>query len=207
MRILTLLFRLLFILAVTAQTSVSQVCKDQGRVSQRKNVRLTFEGAVLYNIEDISRGLEDIWRASMRLRNEMPRENLGLFTTKGLLVLPNTGNKQFSVLGSLKFLNININNEHTKVAFKGEELEILGMIHTHPDALGVREHSPFERTSFEWQWTTGKIGNYVIAIDGIYRAERDYLTSKWIGYRQEKTYQLIVSRYHGLTKANREPAE
>lgn len=194
MRVLTRVFQLPFILIVTVQASLSQVPKDEIPITKNAG-RLTFEGGALYQIEHISQGLEDMWSASMRAGDEAPKENLGLFTSKGLLVLPNKANTRSSMLTSLKFLNAIICNDQGSVIFNSEELEIFGMVHTHPDASGVSEHASFDRKRFEWQWTTGKIGNYVIANDGVYRAQRDY-SSKWIGFRSEKTYQLIIGEYN-----------
>ncbi|GHM98601.1 hypothetical protein WSM22_00910 [Cytophagales bacterium WSM2-2] len=186
---------LLFILIVNTK-SFSRPPGVEKRVYKTGKARATFHGGVLYKIEDIGQGLKDMWKASGCVNEGLCKENLGLFTSQGLLVLPNKGNSYNHVMGSLKFLGSLINGDHTKVIFQGEEIEILGMVHTHPNFAGIMEHTPYAQVQFEWNWTAGKIGNYVLATDGIYQAQLDYLTSKWIGYKVNKVYQLIINKYY-----------
>jgi len=171
----------------------------EGRILKRINnhtVRThSFSEGVLYKIKDIGRGLKDIWEASKYVKGEGYKESFGIFTSEGLLVLPNKENGEDNPVGSFKFLSSIINEMQSKVIFNGEELEILGIVHTHPDSGGKSEHTPYSQSRFEWNWTKSKIGNYVIAIDGIYHAQPDYLTSDWIGYRKESTYKLIIDKY------------
>jgi|GEM_PF-4817881 len=195
MKIPRLLFFSLFSLIVNIE-SFSQPSKADEQVPKNEGSPITFRGGVLYEIGDICRGLKDLWKASVYENGGLQRENLALFTSQGLLVLPNEGNDRYGVLGSLRFLGNIISKDHTKVTFAGEEFEILGMIHTHPDLFSTSEHAPYDQKQFEWKWTTGEIGNYVIATNGIYQAQPDYLTSKWIGFRKNSIYQLIVDKYY-----------
>jgi hypothetical protein len=153
--------------------------------------RPTFAGGVMYS--DIAQGLKDMWAASLVFKGEGRKENLGIFTPKGLLVLPNKGNLRNKPLGSLRFLAGIINEDHTQVSFGGESLTILGMVHTHPDPSGMQGHSP---TAGDWLFHDRQIGSFVISHRGLYRAEPDFRTSTWLGPLNDKIInKYIISKY------------
>src|SRR5882724_732557 len=140
MKIPRLLFFSLFSLIVSIESS-SQSLKAAERAPRIEGGPTTFRGGVLYGIEDIGQGFKDMWKASVYENGGLQRENIALFISQGLLVLPNEGNDRYGVLGSLRFLGSLISQDHTKVTFAGEEFEILGMVHTHPDLFSVSEHA------------------------------------------------------------------
>jgi hypothetical protein len=52
---------------------------------------------------DIAQGLMEMWSASGVIKGEGLRENHAVFTSQGLLVLPNTANFKNNSAGSLSF--------------------------------------------------------------------------------------------------------
>jgi len=97
----------------------------------------SFEEGVLFS--DIEAGLSILWEASFR-NGEGYKENLGFFISGGLLILPNTDNTYKSArLNALPNL---VKDNKLFVKYKGSFIEVLGIIHTHPDIHSLRMPSP-----------------------------------------------------------------
>jgi hypothetical protein len=159
--------------------------------------RPTFAGGVMYT--DIAQGLKDMWAASGYFKGEGYMENVGIFTSKGLLVLPNSGNmtrSPYKPLGSFRFLGSLISKDQTKLTFGGAELKILGMVHTHPDPAGLQGHSPYHKSASDWLFASGQIGSFVISHSGLYQGQTDLVTSTYLGPLNDKTINnYIIIKY------------
>ncbi|HET6540228.1 MAG TPA: hypothetical protein VFG46_07075 [Chryseolinea sp.] len=112
-----------------------------------------FEGGVLFT--DIEAGLEILWKASFKERNTY-KENLGFFVKDGLLILPNKNNTyKSSKLGALE---TRLDSGKFYVKFEGTFIEVLGIIHTHPDIYCRPEPSPQN----DYQYCNLGLHNYVM---------------------------------------------
>ena len=112
-----------------------------------------FEGGVLFT--DVSFGLDVLWEASFQ-NGQAYKENLGFFVPGGLVISPNKDNSfdrarmnafYLKVAGSKLFINVD-----------GRELQVLGIIHTHPDAQSLRMPTPRN----DYQYAFMGIHNYVM---------------------------------------------
>lgn len=130
-----------------------------------------FDGGKLYGKDELWRAFADMWYASRMIKGKY-LENSGVFTDKGLLVLPNSGNKSDSPDGGSIFLNQIISRDHRTLRFGDQTLQVWGYIHTHPDPDPGKPqgHSDLPRWSSEWMWQDRKIGNYVLSTEGLFRA-------------------------------------
>jgi len=112
-----------------------------------------FEGGVLFT--DVEAGLEILWKASFKERNTY-KENLGYFVQDGLLILPNKNNTyKSSKLGALETM---LDSGKFYVKFEGTFIEVLGIIHTHPDIYCRPEPSPQN----DYQYCNLGLHNYVM---------------------------------------------
>lgn len=102
-----------------------------------------FEGGVLFS--NVEEGLEILWQASFREKN-LYKENLAFFVPGGLLILPNKNNTQRTSL--LDALPVTADERNLFVQFGGKSLQVLGMIHTHPDIHC--QHQPTPRNDYQY---------------------------------------------------------
>ncbi len=136
-----------------------------------------FEGGVLFT--DVEAGLEILWKASFKERNTY-KENLGYFVKDGLLILPNKNNTyKSSKLGALETM---LDSGKFYVKFGGTFIEVLGIIHTHPDVYCRPEPSPQN----DYQYCNLGIHNYVmdhINLFDAYKNTRGHEVYKRLGPR------------------------
>ena len=136
-----------------------------------------FEGGVLFT--DVEAGLEILWKASFKDGNAY-KENLGFFVNDGLLILPNKNNTyKSSKLGALPTLT---DSGKFYVKFAGTFIEVLGIIHTHPDVYSRPEPSPQN----DYQYSNLGIHNYVmdhINLFDAYKNVKGYEVYKRLGPR------------------------
>jgi hypothetical protein len=161
--------------------------------------RPTFAGGVMYS--DIAQGLKDMWSASGVFKGEGRRENLGVFTPQGLLVLPNTKNTRNNCTGSLYFFALKFVDGRPQINWKtggiDNWLPILGVVHTHPDPSGYQQHAKYWESPGDWLWTKAGLSHFIISTSGIYEGTyngSDYI-STFLGPRNDKTYQVVANKY------------
>jgi hypothetical protein len=140
--------------------------------------RATFAGGVMY--VDIAQGLIDMWLASGSFKDGR-KENLGVFTPFGLLVLPNVKNTKNNSAGSLSFFSLRFVDNKPLINWGGESywLPVLGVVHTHPDPAGYQQHAEYWQSPGEWLWTKAGLSNFVISTTGIYEGRyngSDYIS-------------------------------
>ena len=123
-----------------------------------------FDGGVLFT--DIEAGLEILWKASFKERNAY-KENLGFFVNGGLLILPNKYNTCKSA--SLSALQTMTEGGKLYVKFASTFIEVLGIIHTHPDFYSRPEPSPQN----DYQYGNLGIHNYVMDHRNLFDAYED----------------------------------
>jgi hypothetical protein len=149
-----------FVLLVIVLTHVSCSKKDflsnEGKPQEDRFPSASFnhfEGGVLFT--DVQAGLEILWKASFKEGNTY-KENLGYFVKGGLLILPNKNNTyKSSKLGALQTM---IDSGKYYVKFGGTFIEVLGIIHTHPDVHARTEPSPQN----DYQYCNLGLHNYVM---------------------------------------------
>jgi RHS repeat-associated protein len=167
------------------------------RVSKQQAQRPTFEGGVMYS--DVAQGLQDMWSASGVFKGEY-RENLAVFTSQGLLVLPNTNNSRNNSKQSLAFFSLRFVDNKPQINWGGKDnwLPVLGVVHTHPDPSGYQKHAEYWESPGDWLWTKGAgLSHFVISTTGIYEGTydgSDYI-STFVGPRNAKTYQGVANKY------------
>ncbi len=123
-----------------------------------------FEGGVLF--KDVEFGLKVLWEASFKNRQAY-KENLGFFVPDGFLILPNKGNT--IKRSRLDALPNQTGNNRLFVQFEGRVLQVLGIIHTHPDIYSVRMPSPGN----DYQYGYLGIHNYVMDHLDLFDAYKD----------------------------------
>jgi hypothetical protein len=136
-----------------------------------------FEGGVLFS--DVEHGLHVLWHASFRNR-KVYKENIGFFVEGGILILPNKDNTQTA--SRINALPIVPSNNKIYVEFNGQYMEILGIVHTHPNPYG----SQVPTSGSDFQFTYLGIHSYVIAVGDVYDAFRDR--------KGQETFERIGSR-------------
>ncbi len=123
-----------------------------------------FEGGVLFT--DTEEGLSVLWRSSFKY-GRVYKENLGFFLEAGLLILPNYRNTQNS--SAYNVMHIFSQDNKLFVAFHGTYLEVLGIIHSHPDRSGIQTPTPGRDYPFGYLG----IHNYVMSKYDLFDAYKD----------------------------------
>lgn len=106
----------------------------------------TFAGG--YLTQDIESGLKKMWKASYAGNGQYVRENAAYMTNRGLLILPNEYATEHST--GFGYYNYRVMDGVAYVTYKGVDLVVRNLIHTHPDMSGKNEPTPgndFNRTS------------------------------------------------------------
>jgi hypothetical protein len=174
----------------------------QERLGTRvQEARPTFEGGVMY--PDIAQGLIDMWSASGAFKDGR-RENLGLFTRQGLLVLPNTKNTKDNSVASLSFFSLRFVDNRPQINWGGKDnwLPILGVVHTHPDPSGYQQHAAYWECPGEWLWTKAGLSHFVVATTGVYEGKyngTDYV-SHFVSQESLKSEGLQASMVASVYK-------
>jgi len=136
-----------------------------------------FEGGVLFS--DVEYGLKVLWQASFRNR-KVYKENIGFFVEGGVLILPNKDNTQTA--STISALPIVPANNKIYVEYYGQQMEVLGIVHTHPNPCGSQ--APTSGSDFQFAYLG--IHNYVIAVGDVYDAYKDR--------KGRETFERIGSR-------------
>jgi hypothetical protein len=123
-----------------------------------------FEGGVFFS--DIEFGLDVLWRASFKGKNPY-KENLGLFVPDGLLILPNIENMYNR--SRISALPTQLKEGKLFVLYKTTLLEVLGIIHTHPDPYSI----PMPAPKNDYQYCYLGIHNYVMDQNNLFDAYKD----------------------------------
>ena len=101
-----------------------------------------FENGTMFN--NVEHGLNTLWNASFR-DGRVYKENMGYFTPDGLLILPN---KENTTNSSRHILETKSKDGNQYVLWSGNYIQILGVIHTHPNINGKQDHTP--GSDFPW---------------------------------------------------------
>jgi len=146
---------------VSSVTLILISCSERELV--RKPVGLTqgftsgefnhFEGGVLFT--DVAFGLDVLWKASFQ-NGRAYKENLGFFVPGGLLISPNKNNSHDHARLNAFFLKVVDGKLYITIA--NEQLQVLGIIHTHPDERSLRMPTPRN----DYQYGFMGIHNYVM---------------------------------------------
>jgi hypothetical protein len=146
-----------------------------------------FEGGVFFS--DIEFGLDVLWNASFKNKNPY-KENLGLFVPGGLLILPNiesTVNRS-----RISALPTQLKEGKLFVLYKSILLEVLGIIHTHPDSYSI----PMPAPKNDYQYCYLGIHNYVMDQNNLFDAYKD-------SWGRERYRRLGIRRdYHRIPFVN-----
>ena len=121
------------------------------------------EGVMFHSLED---GLDVLWKASFH--GQVPyKENAGFLVAEGLIILPNRNNTLQSA--SISALPIKVLDNKLYVQYKGNLLEVYGIIHTHIDPHSAATPAP--RNDYQY----GYLGlhNYVLSFTAIYDAYKN----------------------------------
>lgn len=162
---------LLIILAILF-TNVACSKKDfvTGEVKHQQEDRFPsasfnhFENGLLFT--DVEVGLGILWEASFK-GGSAYKENLGFFVNGGLLILPNKNNTcRAAVLSALQLMT---DGGKLYVKFAGNFIEVLGIIHTHPDYSSLPEPSPRN----DYQYGFLGIHNYIMDRGNLFDAYKD----------------------------------
>lgn len=113
-----------------------------------------FDGGVLF--ADVVEGLDVLWEASFKNGHDLYKENVAFFVPGGLLILPNAENTRRTA--RLSALQHYVDDGKLFVRFGGHSLEVLGIIHTHPDVFSL--HEPAPRNDYSYCYLG--IHNYVM---------------------------------------------
>lgn len=143
------------------RTTLSRPAHDKEFVSEVYN---HFEGGVLFT--DIDLGLTVLWLASFK-HGHMYKENLGFFVDGGLLISPNKYNSRRR--SSFNALYTFPKDGKLFVEYNGSDLQVLGIIHTHPDKGGIQTPTP----GSDYQFGYLGIHNYVITKNDLFVAYKD----------------------------------
>ena len=142
-----------------------------------------FKDGVLF--ADVDFGLHVLWESSFS-KGRVYKENLGFFVEQGLLILPNKDNTRNS--SSISALSTFLFEKKLFVEFRGEYLEVLGIIHSHPNPCGIQEPTPVS----DFQYSYLGIHNYIIGRSDIYDAYKNgkgVEVVEWLGTRN--SYSVI----------------
>ncbi len=141
---------------------------------------------------DVEYGLNTLWNASFNSNGTVYKENLGYFTPDGLLILPNKHNTTHS---SRHALPTAPRDGKQFVLWNGKYVEILGIIHTHPNRSGKQDHSP----GVDFQMGFSGIHNYVMShgslYDGYLKGGREVIDR--LGPRN--AYNRLPAEFFGFT--------
>ena len=96
-----------------------------------------FEGGVLFT--DIAFGLDVLWEASFQ-DGKVYKENLGFFVPGGLVISPNKNNANDHARMNAFYLKVVDGKLYINI--DNSDLQVLGIIHTHPDAQSLRMPTP-----------------------------------------------------------------
>jgi len=124
-----------------------------------------FEGGVLFG--DVELGLDVLWKASFK-DGRTYKENLGYFVSEGLLILPNKNNT--AERAQLNALPNRVVDNKLYVLFDDRYLEVLGIIHSHPDVFSLRMPTP--RNDYPFSYLG--IHNYVMGFLDLLDAYKDH---------------------------------
>ena len=113
-----------------------------------------FEGGVLFT--DVAVGLDVLWEASFQ-HGRAYKENLGFFIPGGLVIAPNKNNSIHRAKLNSFFLKVIDGKLYINV--NDQDLQVLGIIHTHPDERSLRMPTPRN----DYQYAFMGIHNYVMA--------------------------------------------
>jgi hypothetical protein len=152
----------LFMVPILIMHTLSS-CSDKGLSHDNANYKAIhsisrdynhFEGGVLFtNVEE---GLDVLWVASFKNGNNLYKENAAFFVPDGLLILPNTLNTPRSA--TLSVIEHYIDHHKLFVRFAGTSMQVLGIVHTHPDIFSL--HIPAPKN--DYQYSRLGIHNYVM---------------------------------------------
>lgn len=123
-----------------------------------------FANGVLFN--DIEFGLNVLWSASF-INGRVYKENLGFIVPNGLLIIPNKYNTQYS--SKMNSLPLIIQEGKLLVEFQYTFVEVLGIIHTHPNEWGVQSPTP----TSDYQYSYLGIHNYILSERYLFDAYKD----------------------------------
>jgi hypothetical protein len=153
---------------VTALTSCSEkelMCNSSAGRQQFVSAEYNhFEGGVLFN--DVAFGLDVLWEASFQYGRTY-KENLGFFVAEGLLVCPNKNNTFDHA--SMNAFRLKVVEGKLFVNVDNKDLQVLGIIHTHPDAFCLRMPAPRN----DYQFGFLGIHNYVMGHLDLFDAHKD----------------------------------
>jgi hypothetical protein len=140
-----------------------------------------------YLFTDIDAGIEVLWKASF-INGNIYKENLGYLIEDGLIIAPNHENTPVSA--KLNSLPLQLIGNKLHIEFNGLLIEVIGIIHTHPNKSGVQE--PTSR--YDYQYGFLGIHNYIITSRIIYDAY------KWRGKEMHKA--IPVSKLKDIVSKN-----
>ena len=123
-----------------------------------------FDGGALFT--DIDEGLRVLWAASF-INGRPYKENLGYFIHGGILISPNFENTNRSAC--MTALSKQVRDGKLFVSFQGIEMEVLAIIHTHPDRQIMRTPTPGK----DYQFGYMGIHNYVMSQEDLFDAYKD----------------------------------
>ena len=123
-----------------------------------------FEGGVLF--ADVALGLDVLWEASFQ-NGKAYKENLGFLVPDGLLISPNKDNSFNHA--RLNVFGLKVIDDKLYIIVGDEELQVLGIIHTHPSAISLRMPTPRN----DYQYGFMGIHNYVMGHHDLFDAYKD----------------------------------
>jgi hypothetical protein len=123
-----------------------------------------FDGGALFT--DIDEGLRVLWAASF-INGRPYKENLGYFIRGGILISPNFENTNRSAC--MTAMSKQVRDGKLFVSFQGIEMEVLAIIHTHPDRQIMRTPTPRN----DYQFGYMGIHNYVMCQEDLFDAYID----------------------------------
>jgi hypothetical protein len=140
-----------------------------------------FEGGVLFS--DVAFGLNVLWKASFK-NGCAYKENLAFFVPGGLLISPNKENTLNSA--KLSALSKQVIEKKLFVLYDTILLEVLAIIHTHPDPYS----KPIPAPRNDYQYCYLGIHNYIMDHHNLFDAYKDA--------KGRETYKRLGSRidYH-----------
>ena len=190
-----------FIILAASCAQKSLVPADTGKnesisLSEKYN---HFKGGVLFS--DVDFGLHVLWESSFS-KGRVYKENLGFFVAEGLLILPNENNTRNS--SSITTLSTFLFEKKLFVEFRGSYLEVLGIVHSHPDPCGVQAPTPVS----DFQYAYLGIHNYIIGRSDIFDAYKNgkgVEVVEWLGNRNSYSVIPFVNAIPPLYTLNTHP--
>jgi hypothetical protein len=137
------------------------------------------------NTPDVEYGLNVLWNRSFR-NGQVYKENLGFFTPDGLLIAPNMMNTTHSSSYGFNYFEKEIKDKKLFVKWGNQKLQVLGIIHTHPNRSSIQKPTP--RNDFQYGFMG--IHNYVMSTYYIYDAF----------IKNGREYDPILGRRHEYNK-------